>query len=198
MREYPGEYPYPAGPDPDHYQRYKPLLALGTDNDTIQLRMPYSRSVFTDEDDIDYQATCTIFLGGDPVSDFNLRRNHQYRNHVTISGITVVGHTPSDVVTFDARIEVEHTSPYYISILRHKDLDAHFNIVPLDVYLFDEAAGGAIDVRVDQPQTNTWFRIERVSAEVMRSGQAEDYQISHPGQAFVAGRANGSSLRGIW
>ena len=33
--EYPGEYPYPAGLDPDHYQRYHPLLAVGTDNDTI-------------------------------------------------------------------------------------------------------------------------------------------------------------------
>jgi len=185
--EYPGEYPYPAGLDPDHYQRYKPLLAVGTDNDTIPATYAVFKGMFTDEDDIDYQATCTIFLGGDPVSDFNLRRNHQYRNHVTISGITVVGHTPSDVVTFDARIDVEHTSPYYVSIIRHKDLDAHFNIVPLDVYLFDEAAGGEIDVRIDQPQTNTWFRIERVSAEVMRSGQAEDYQISHPGQAFVAG-----------
>lgn len=185
--EYPGDYPYPAGLVPDHYQRYKPLLAIGAGNDTIPATYAVFKGIFTDADDIDYQATCTIFLGGNPENDFNVRRNHQYRNHVTVSGITATGNTPSDVVTFDARIDVEHTSPYYISILRHKDLDAHFNIVPMDVYLFDEASGGQIDVRIKEPQTNTWFRIERVSADAMRSGQAASYQISHPGQAFAAG-----------
>lgn len=185
--EYPGDYPYPAGLDPNNYQRYKPLLAIGAGNDTIPATYAVFKGIFSDVDGIDYRATWTMFLGGDPESDFNVRRNHQYRNNVIISGITAAENIPSDVVTFDARVNVQYTSPYYVSILRHKDLDAHFCVIPMDVYLFDEASGGQIDVRIEEPQTNTWFRIERVSADVMRTGQAEDYQISHPGQAFVAG-----------
>lgn len=185
--EYPNAYPYPENLDAEHQQRYKPLLAINANNDTIPATYAVFKGIFTDADDIDYQATCTILLGSDPVSDFNVKRNHQYKNNVTITGITAAGNTPSDVVTFDARIDVEHTSPYYISILRHKDLDAHFNVVPMDVYLFDETAANEIDVRIDNPETNNWFRIERVSADVMRSGSAASNQLSHPGEAFAPG-----------
>lgn len=184
---YPDPFHYPAEIGPDQYQRYKPQLAIDANNDTIPATYVVFKGLFTDVDDIDYQATCTIFLGGDPEDDFDVKRNHQYRNNVTISGITATSSTPTEVVSFDARIDVEHTSPYYISILRHKDLDAHFNIVPMDCYLFNDKTSSEINVRIDDPQTNNWFRIERVSADVMRSGQAADYQISHPGEAFAAG-----------
>ncbi len=184
---YPDDYSYPAGVVPEHYQRYKPLLALTPENDTIPATYVVLRGVFTDVDDIDYSATCTIFLGGDPESDFNVRRNHQYRNTVSISGITATGNKPEETVSFDARINVEHTSPYYVSILRHKDLDAHFNVVPMDVYLFDEGMNDEISVSIADPEQNNWVRIERVSADVMRSGQASSDQISHPGVAFAPG-----------
>ena len=180
-------YSYPAGLDPDHYQRYKPLLAIKPDQDTIPATHVIFRGIFTDVDNIDYQATCTIFLGGNPENDFNVRRNHQYRNKVSISGITAAGSNPSDVVTFDARINVEHTSPYYLSILQHKNLDAHFNIIPLDVYLFDNESANQIEIRIDNPTVNNWFRIERVPADVMRSGQAASNQLSHPGEPFAPG-----------
>lgn len=185
--EYPNPYPYPNGATSDNYQRYKPLLAIDTNNDTIPATYVVFKGLFTDADDIDYRATCTIFLGGNPENDFNVKRNHLYRNDVTISGITAAGNTPSDVVTFDARIDVEHTSPYYVSILRHKDLDAHYNIIPMDLYLFDNESTCEMDVRIDAPQTNNWVRIERVSADVMQSGQAASYQLSHPGEAFAPG-----------
>ena len=184
---YPDPFHYPAEIGSDQYQRYKPQLAIDANNDTIPATYVVFKGLFTDVDDIDYQATCTIFLGGDPEDDFDVKRNHQYRNNVTISGITATSSTPTEVVSFDARIDVEHTSPYYISILRHKDLDAHFNIVPMDCYLFNDKTSSEINVRIDDPQTNNWFRIEQVSADVMRSGQAADYQISHPGEAFAAG-----------
>ena len=184
---YPNAYEYPAGADPDHYQRYKPLLAIDANNDTIPATYVVFKGLFTDADDIDYEATCTIFLGSNPENDFNVKRNHLYRNNVTISGITAAGNTPSDVVTFDARIDVEHTSPYYVSILRHKDLDAHYNVVPLDLYIFDGEATSEMDIQIDAPQTNNWIRIERVSADVMQSGQAASNQLSHPGEAFAPG-----------
>lgn len=121
------------------------------------------------------------------MSDFNVRRNHQYRNRVTISGITRTDDHSGNSVTFDARINVETTNPYYISLLRHKNLDAHFNITPMDIYLYDTERNPSMDIEVKDPEKNDWVRIERVPASVMASGNAEDYQISHPGQAYAAG-----------
>ena len=125
---YEGAYPYPDSIASDAYQCYKPLLAVRKDGDTIPATRLVIGGIYTDADDLTYTATCTIYLGSDPVSDFNVRRNHQYRNRVTISGITRTDDHSGNSVTFDARINVETTNPYYISLLRHKNLDAHFNI----------------------------------------------------------------------
>ena len=57
----------------------------------------------------------------------------------------------------------------------------------MDLYLFDNESTCEMDVRIDAPQTNNWVRIERVSADVMPSGQAASYQLSHPGEAFAPG-----------
>ena len=134
---YEGAYPYPDSIASDAYQCYKPLLAVRKDGDTIPATRLVIGGIYTDADDLTYTATCTIYLGSDPVSDFNVRRNHQYRNRVTISGITRTDDHSGNSVTFDARINVETTNPYYISLLRHKNLDAHFNITPMDIYLYD-------------------------------------------------------------
>lgn len=188
-KEYPAEYPYPAGTLPEAYQCYKPLLARNEDTGEV---IPATHIVvggfFTDADGIVYNATCTIYLGGDPVDDFNVKRNHQYRNRVTIAGITRAGNLPGDV-TFDARIDVEATNPYYISILRHKNMDAHFNVTPLDVYLFDENQNPTMDIEVKDPEAKNWVRIERVPKSVMESGITTDgdLYIEHPGQKFAAG-----------
>ena len=165
----------------------KPLLAVRKDGDTIPATRLVIGGIYTDADDLTYTATCTIYLGSDPVSDFNVRRNHQYRNRVTISGITRTDDHSGNSVTFDARINVETTNPYYISLLRHKNLDAHFNITPMDIYLYDTERNPSMDIEVKDPEKNDWVRIERVPASVMASGNAEDYQISHPGQAYAAG-----------
>ena len=184
---YEGAYPYPDSIASDAYQCYKPLLAVRKDGDTIPATRLVIGGIYTDADDLTYTATCTIYLGSDPVSDFNVRRNHQYRNRVTISGITRTDDHSGNSVTFDARINVETTNPYYISLLRHKNLDAHFNITPMDIYLYDTERNPSMDIEVKDPEKNDWVRIERVPASVMASGNAEDYQISHPGQAYAAG-----------
>ena len=186
--EYPAEYTYPMGVLPDDYQRYKPLLAVNQNTqDTIPATHIVIKGYFTDVDDINYLANATIYLGKNPTNDFNVRRNHQYKNNVTIMGISNTGNTPGEV-GFDARIDVETTNSYYISILKHKELDAHFNIVPLDVYLFDKTARPSLDIAIDNPSENKWFRIERVSAAVMESGEpGDDRFIAHPGEAWHSG-----------
>ncbi len=186
--EYPAEYPYPEKIVPDDKQRYKPFLAINQNTqDTIPATHVVVKGYFTDIDNVDYLASATIYLGSDPVSDFNVRRNHQYKNNVQIRGVTSIGSIPGEV-GFDARVDVEHTNPYYISILKQKELDAHFNVIPLDIYLFNKTARPSWDITIDNPSENKWFRIERVGAEIMASGDpGDDRFISHPGEAWHSG-----------
>ena len=51
----------------------------------------------------------------------------------------------------------------------------------------------SMDIEVKDPEKNDWVRIERVPASVMASGNAEDYQISHPGRHTPPGRASAGS-----
>ena len=154
---YEGAYPYPDSIASDAYQCYKPLLAVRKDGDTIPATRLVIGGIYTDADDLTYTATCTIYLGSDPVSDFNVRRNHQYRNRVTISGITRTDDHSGNSVTFDARINVETTNPYYISLLRHKNLDAHFNITPMDIYLYDTERNPSMDIEVKDRKRTTGY-----------------------------------------
>lgn len=184
---YPDPYPdYPEGIDPDAKQCYKPMLAVKGNGDTIPATRLVVNGIYTDADGQSYNATCTIYLGSDPEDDFNVKRNHQYRNRVVIAGIHRTNDHPNGGVTFDARINVETTNSYYISLLRHK-MDAHFNVAPLDVYLFDKTKRPTMKIEVKNPVENDWIRIERVPASVMENGVAADYQNSNPGQAFAAG-----------
>ena len=80
---------------------------------------------------------------------------------MTISGITRTDDHSGNSVTFDARINVETTNPYYISLLRHKNLDAHFNITQMDIYLYDTERNPSMDIEVKDPEKNDWVRIER-------------------------------------
>lgn len=184
---YPAPYPdYPEDIAPDAKQCYKPMLAVKENGDTIPATRLVVNGIYTDADGQSYNATCTIYLGSDPEDDFNVKRNHQYRNRVVIAGIHRTDNHPNEDVTFDARINVETTNPYYISLLRHK-MDAHFNVAPLDVYLFDRAVRPSMKIEVKDPEANDWIRIEKVPASVMMSGVAEAYQNSNPGQEFAAG-----------
>lgn len=77
--------------------------------------------------------------------------------------------------------------------MRHKNLDAHFNITPMDIYLYDTERNPSMDIEVKDPEKNDWVRIERVPASVMASGNAEDYQISHPDRHTPPERASAGS-----
>ena len=118
---------YPYSIASDAYQCYKPLLAVRKDGDTIPATRLVIGGIYTDADDLTYTATCTIYLGSDPVSDFNVRvTTSTATQSCTISGITRTHYYSGSSVTFDARINVETTNPYYISLLRHKNLGRSF------------------------------------------------------------------------
>lgn len=196
--EAPESYEYPAGVEDDvDKQRWKPELVNENSKATyFKMRAYYTTyngdpSLPVGQDNTTIEAEYTFYLGGDPVKDFKVIRNRHYANNIVISGLTHVGNNP-DHITFDARVNItEQNNPFYLSMLRERDHDAHFCITPLDVYLFEKDANPKMKVSIADPESHTWIRMERVPAENMEYGtlSADMNADTHlaTGQAWTAG-----------
>lgn len=171
---------YPAGTTEDEYQRYKPYLA-NDDAAAVKLHAYYSTYNDDGTGSATYDVTYTLYLGANHTDDFKVKRNHQYKNDITIKGLTQVGNNPEHI-TFDARVNIVEDNPFYISILRERNHDAHFCVTPMDVYLFAlkdeysptmEVILGEVPDGSEEPDPATvpdWIKMERIPAENMENG----------------------------
>ena len=169
----------------DKRQNYKPYFADKENAANIVLHTYY-----TDSNNKTYSVDYTLYLGANHTDDFSVKRNHQYKNDITIKGLTQVGTNPFHV-TFDARVNVHESgnNSYYLAILRERNLDAHFCVTPMDVYMFgdnngtsvyDSANDPSIEVILGEcpagsetPDTGTipeWIAMELVPAADMENG----------------------------
>ena len=169
---------YPEGIEEYQKQRYKPQLA--NDNATyVEIQSEY-----TTYNNATYSVTYKLYLGSNHTDNFQVKRNHQYKNDITIKGLlgrdyADTGTDEDEKYTFDARVNVsEEENKYYIAMLRERNHDAHFCVTPMDVYLFDETNKPTIEVILgevadgSENATNVpdWIRMERIPAENMADG----------------------------
>ena len=137
--------------------------------------------------DIDY----TIHLGEDNYGDFNVRRNYEYDNVVTIRGIQSSSDMSENeaAISIDHRVNVERTQPAIISLRRETLLDSHFEVRPLRVRKSDIGSVGdinAVKVEVVDPPTTNWMRLERSGGvgtiyENVTNGKGESIYITDEG-----------------
>ena len=136
----PAEYPegvYDPAHDIDKRQNYKPYFADADNAANIVLHTYY-----TDYNGKTTSVDYTLYLGANHTNDFSVKRNHQYKNDITIKGLTEVGNNPGHI-TFDARVNIseENNNDYHLAILRERNHDAHFCVTPMDVYMFGDNNG---------------------------------------------------------
>ena len=173
-------------------QRYKPYLAHA-DAASIVLHgfyMTYNGAA--------YEVRYTLYLGANHTNDFSVKRNHQYKNDITIKGLTAQDSETGEY-TLDARVNVEEEdNEYYIAMLRERNHDAHFCITPMDVYLFvPEAVNPTMEVILgevpegsetpDPATVPDWVRLERIAAADMAAGTVSE-------SGFTAYAQGGSHL----
>lgn len=173
-------------------QRYKPYLAHA-DAASIVLHgfyMTYNGAA--------YEVRYTLYLGANHTNDFSVKRNHQYKNDITIKGLTAQDSETGEY-TLDARVNVEEEdNEYYIAMLRERNHDAHFCITPMDVYLFApesvnptmEVILGEVPEGSETPDPATvpdWVRLERIAAADMAAGTVSE-------SGFTAYAQGGSHL----
>ena len=163
---------YPADIEEYQKQRYKPDWA--NENATAIV----FHTQYTTYNGASYVVDYTLYLGKNHTDNYEVQRNHQYKNNITIKGLTSQTEAGGEF-TYDARVDIEeNTSRYYISILRERNHDAHFCVTPMDVYLFaDASANPSMTVEflnntdLDAAHGNQpWIRMEKIPAANMQDG----------------------------
>lgn len=176
---------YPEGLTEDQKQRYKPELADKDNSMVFQLSGKYITY-----NGASYDVIYSLYLGANHTNDFKVARNKQYKNNVTIKGIVDAGNNPEHV-TFDTRVNVSTSNPYFVSMLKDRTLDCHFNVVPMDIYFFQENPSSPVTqkmtVEILEPTTADWVRMEKVTATQMENGEAPNTDCMATREPWHAG-----------
>lgn len=173
VRRATGAAKYPPAIDRDDKngelkQRWKPTIAQKETASAFVMNGHY-----TTHQGLEYQAQFTVYLGKNTVDDFQVRRNHCYKNRISIRGLDYVRNNDESVYTFDGRVNVRTENPVYISIVNERKIDAHATALPMDIYFLRMQEGTAtcpstVDIEIlPDPLTGerpTWIRMEKVPA----------------------------------
>lgn len=197
-------FKYPSGGDftDDDKQKYKPQLCEsltdgGKDATYVKLHCYYSTYNETGSGSSTYDVTYKLYLGKNHTNDFNIERNKQYKNNVTIKGITATDNNGEYNVTLDTRVHIKDSNPFYVSILRERNHDAHFCVTPMDIYMFEDDGENdnvRMKVSVEYPFVNNWLRLEKVTAQQMKAGAAPNYKCYASGKGNEFRSGNGKRL----
>lgn len=152
-------------------ERYKVLRA---NEDASYVKMV---GTFHDASGGQSKATLTFYLGGNNYDDFNVKRNSHYNNYITITGLMSNSNLQEDMthVYYDSRVYVEGTesTPYFLSVLREHDVDAHFGITPVDFYFYDKVYDEKLQIEIvasNNTGNTRWIALEKVEAQYMQNG----------------------------
>ena len=176
------EYPFGKGTDirdedQKYRQRYKvKLLDYPEDSENKNLHYQATNIVlngeFKDHQSHTVEVTYTIHLGKDNYGNFDITRNGEYNNYITIRGIlnsddTGSGHNNNNYISIDHRVNVRHNDPVIIALRREVLLDSHFEVRPLRIKKNDQlyetmgASNLPTHVKVSVDANTNWMRLER-------------------------------------
>lgn len=156
--------------DEKYCQRYKGKL-LGENQKATHIVL---KGEFRDHQNHYVNVDYTIHLGKDNFSDFNIVRNCEYSNYITIKGILNSSDHEDNYISLDHRVNVEHKQPSIVSLRREVLLDSHFEIRPIRIKKSNYVGPNlpnALKVEVVNPSTTTWMRVERSFGDGNEDGQ---------------------------
>ena len=172
-------YPYPFGSyadlDDDEKrrlpQRYKPLLAEGKGATFVRFFGEY-----IDHKGDNFNVSYDIYIGNNNCDNFDVVRNTQYNNIITIKGLAAyndVSHDPNSIA-IDHRVDVERVEPIITNMMRETLLDSHFEVRPLRIRKNPDYTGSVENSTVTVEVTlNDQSDADWVGIELSFGGQAE-------------------------
>ena len=156
-------FTYPEGITDDEKQRYKNRLAA---DDAANITLT---GVYTNHNGYKYAVTYTIYPGADATDDFTIKANRQYKHNISVRGITV--NSLGDEALLDTRVNIDtEENPYFIEMLREREFDSHFNVTPMDVYIY---TGGSVKIEIVHPNVSDWVRMEPLKRKAEHAGDGK-------------------------
>lgn len=168
----PLNFKYPDGmTDPDKQQRFKPKRA---DEGAAYITV---KGDYVNHNAYLYHVAYDLYLGGNHTDNFVIASNRQYKNNISIKGITANGvDSEGGEALLDVRVTIDKsTNPYFISMLRERRHDAHFCVTPMDIYL---KAGARMKVEILDAEEDNWLRMESLHDSPTGNGL---YAATNPG-----------------
>lgn len=175
-------YPWSAERDDeyaDYKQFFKPIFAK---DNALKVQII---GQFKDHNEHVREVTYTLYPGLDNYIDFNLERDHQYNNNITIKGLTSKTFATEETVTFDYRVDVLQLE-FDFGLQRETLLDSHWEIRPIRIRFDKSKVKTGYKIRVEIPederthQVPSWLRMEMPSDSDI-DGHPEYYcQIADP------------------
>ena len=128
--------------------------------------------VYHDATKTEYKAKLIFHLGGNNYDNFEVKRNCHYKNSIFINGLQSNSIYDVKSVLYDSRVTVTTSGPYFVSMLKGQDVDAHFGVSPIDFYFYDDedvTEDHRLKVEILDPTNNSWIRLEKVDAQYMQN-----------------------------
>lgn len=161
--------------DKKYMQRYKPELVKGQNATYVKIS-----GVYLDHQNKQFQVSYDIYLGKDNYSNFDIERNSEYNNYITIRGISTSADQTDNknTISIDHRVNITRLKPITINLRRETLLDSHFEVRPLRIRKtkgYNGDVEGAIPVpdkvtvTVSYPkssQGNNWVGIELANSAI--------------------------------
>lgn len=205
-------YDYPfgriSGLDDDEKQkfpqRYKPVLAEGLDATYVTFYGEY-----IDHQGQNWNVSYDIYLGNDNYSNFDIVRNTQYTNTITIKGISTSNDQTANnnSISIDHRVDIERVSPIIVNLRRETLLDSHFEVRPLRIRMNNDFKGQNLQgakvvvevLNADTPNNTTesnrpdWIRLEHKNSD---GGNTATYLETGKRRYFTYGLITGKDVNG--
>ena len=203
------DYDYPFGkasagtirPEDEKYrQGYKPCLVKDNDPEATFVRF---FGEYIDHQGHNYNVSYDIYVGNDNYSNFDVERNIQYNNYVTIKGISKSNDQTQNEnsISIDHRVDVSRVNPVIINLRRETLLDSHFEVRPLRIrknaeFKGEDLTNAKVRVEVIYAQddaTKNWIGIERSFGNgVTQTASNSTYLVAND---LLANRKNAAGKR---
>ena len=164
------EYSYPfeiedsiAHPEYKEYrQHYKPALVRGKSDYDGKPAFVRIKGIYSNHHGHRKSVQYDVYLGNDNYSNFQIERNCQYNNFITIKGLTNHDGADSTTVAFDHRVTLTEVPIYTVWMERETLLDSHYEVRPIRIKLDEDfPADGKVEVRILDAENKEWIRMEQ-------------------------------------
>ena len=183
--------------DENYRQRFKPELVK--DNNPAATFVRFFGE-YIDHQGHNYNVSYDIYVGSDNYGNFDVVRNTQYNNYITIRGLANSNDQAlnKDAISIDHRVDVERVNPIIINFRRETLLDSHFEVRPLRIRKNPEFTGDVSNAKVkvevvynDTPASN-WIGLERSFGNGTEVSSSTTYLVDND---LAADRKNAAGKR---